>query len=117
MKRKPKWATDFCSMPHIFKFVVASGERELWFFDPAVDFQPQFVVMGFSTTPARLATTYDAKTGTSTLLFAMANGGLGVVVFPKTYGQNKHFRVRVCGARGFGHLEVGISPVLLGVTV
>ena len=33
MKRKPKWATDFISMPHIFKFVVSSGERELWFYD------------------------------------------------------------------------------------
>ena len=23
-----RWATDFISMPHIFKFVVSSGERE-----------------------------------------------------------------------------------------
>lgn len=61
----------------------------------ATEFQPQFVITGFQTTPARLATTHDPKSGTSTLLFGGAQGGLGVVIFPKTYGQNKHFRVRI----------------------
>ena len=53
------------------------------------------MITGFSTTPARLATTYDPKSGTSTLLFGGAQGALGVVIFPKTYGQNNHFRVRI----------------------
>ncbi|XP_074650451.1 cilia- and flagella-associated protein 337-like [Tubulanus polymorphus] len=52
-RQKQKWITDFVIMPHYNKFIVATGDREIQFFELS-SFEPYCQISGFETVPLKL---------------------------------------------------------------
>lgn len=68
MRARPKWTTDFVTLPALHKLVVATGERELWFYDLST-LEVQFVLFQLDGTPMRLTSTYSPANLTTTLVY------------------------------------------------
>lgn len=85
------WATDFAPLLQMHKIVVASGQRELWFYDLRT-MQPSFVVTQLEETPLRLDCAYDEQARATVVIVGDHKGTLAALTFPDFYESAQAFR-------------------------
>jgi len=85
------WATDFAPLLPMGKIVVASGERELWFYELRT-MQPAFVLTRLEETPLRLDCCYDEQMRATIVVVGDHKGTLSAFTFPEFYHSSAIFK-------------------------
>eukprot|EP00043_Microstomoeca_roanoka_P003972 m.46823 g.46823 ORF g.46823 m.46823 type:complete len:1292 (-) comp12280_c2_seq1:52-3927(-) len=102
-RRKATWCTDACLLEKQGTLVVASGERELWFFNFST-MEPFFVITQLEDTPLRLDTTYSEAEKSAILLIGDHQGCLVALHLPDGYMESPKFKSSLSRRKLYGEI-------------
>ncbi|EGD72338.1 hypothetical protein PTSG_00359 [Salpingoeca rosetta] len=110
-KTKSAWCTDACILDKLGLLVVASGERELWFFNFST-MEAIFVLTHLDDTPLCLDTTYLRHDHTTVLLVGDHQGCLVAIHMPDGFLEAEQFKNSLSRRKLYGEtMRVSMDAV------